>query len=124
MPVQPKHILSVSSTEALKITRELLLRESGFLVASATGERDLAHLCRRGTYDLAIIGYVDDNDLKIQLAKTLRQHCPKVPILELCRVSPIIPEVDHVLVSPEPPELITKVRSILGNLPRERTNPA
>lgn len=124
MPVQPKHILSVPSTEALKITRELLLRESGFLVASATGERDLAHLCRRGTYDLAIIGYVDDNDLKIRLARALRSHCANVPILELCRVSPIIPEVDHVLVSPEPAELVNKVRSILDGFPREHSNPA
>ncbi|HUQ49606.1 MAG TPA: response regulator [Terriglobales bacterium] len=113
MPVSPKHILNVAATEALRETRELLLKQMGYLVVSATNIRELSHVCRRSLFDLAIIGHGFDPAKKKRIAAIIRQHCPGTPLLEMCRVSPEIPDSEFVLHGADPQDLVNEVNAIL-----------
>jgi hypothetical protein len=119
-PIQ-KQILIVSSTESLRRTRELLFSEVGFGVVSVSGSRDLEHVCRRSRFDLAIVGYAYEDDQKQRFSDIIRRNCPATPILEICRVSPVIGGAEYVLHSPEPMELVNSVQNIL--LPAKKIAP-
>jgi DNA-binding NtrC family response regulator len=113
MPDRPKQILSVAGTEALRKTRELLLTQAGFLVVSAMTSREINHVCRRTVFDLAVVGHAFEDDQKLKAAETIRQVSPQLPILEICRISPLIPGAEYVLHNPEPEELVKEVNRIL-----------
>jgi hypothetical protein len=117
----PKQILIVSSTESLRRTRELLFSEAGFGVVSVSGSRDLEHVCRRSRFDLAIVGYAYEDEQKQRFTDIIRRNCPGTPILEICRVSPVITGAEYVLHSPEPMELVNSVQNIL--LPAKKIAP-
>lgn len=113
MPDRPKQILSVAGTEALRKTRELLLKQAGYLVVSAMTTRELNHVCRRTVFDLAIVGHAFEEDQKRKVAEVIRQLCPGLPILEICRISPVVPGVEYLLRNPDPDELVKEVNRIL-----------
>lgn len=116
MPDRPKQILSVAGTEALRKTREMLLKQAGFLVVSAMTTRELNHVCRRTVFDLAVVGHAFEEDQKMKIAELLRQLCPNLAILEICRISPTIPGVEYVLRNPDPEELVREVNRILRGI--------
>lgn len=116
-----KQILVISSTESVRRTRELLLSEAGFGVVSVSGSRDLEHVSRRSRFDLAIVGFAYQDEQKQRFADIIRRHCPGTPILEICRVSPVITGAEHVLRSPEPTDLVETTKSIL--LPAKKIAP-
>lgn len=116
MPDRPKQILSVAGTEALRKTRELLLKQAGYLVVSAVTTRELSHVCRRTVFDLAIIGHAFDEDQKVKMAEVVRQNCPGLPVLEICRISPVIPSPEYILRNPDPDELVKEVDRILRKI--------
>jgi DNA-binding NtrC family response regulator len=116
MPDRPKQILSVAGTEALRKTRELLLTQAGYLVVSAMTTRELSHVCRRTVFDLAVVGHAFEDDHKVKMAEVIRQLCPNLPILEICRISPVIPGVEHVLRGPEPDDLVREVNRIVRGI--------
>lgn len=116
MPDRPKQILSVAGTPALSKTRELLLKQGGFLVVSATTTRELSHVCRRTVFDLAVVGHAFEEDQKRMMAELIRQLCPGLPILEICRISPVIPGVEYVLRTPDPADLVREVNRILRGI--------
>lgn len=116
MPDRPKQILNVAGTEALRKTRELMLTQAGFLVISASNTRELSHVCRRTVFDLAVVGHAFEEDQKLKIGETIRQLSPNLPILEICRISPVIPGVEHVLRTPDPAELVREVNRILRGI--------
>jgi len=116
MPNRPKQILNVAGTEALRKTRELMLTRAGFLVISAASTRELNHVCRRTVFDLAVVDHAFEEDQKVKLAETIRQLSPNLAILEICRISPVIPGVEHVLRTPDPAELVREVNRILRGI--------
>lgn len=109
----PKQVLIVSSTESLRRTRELLITEAGFGAVSVNGTRDLEHVCRRSRFDLAVVAALFEDSQKLRFAEIIRQYAIGTPILEICRLSPVIPGVEHILFSPEPTELVDAVHNIL-----------
>jgi DNA-binding response OmpR family regulator len=117
----PKQVLIVSSTESLRRTRELLFAEAGFGVVSVSGPRDLEHVCRRSRFDLAVVGALFEDTQKLRFAEIVRRYATGTPILEICRLSPVIPGADHILFSPEPMELVNAVRNLL--LPAKKIAP-
>ena len=116
MPDRPKQILSVAGTEALRKTRELLLKQAGYLVVSAMTTRELNHVCRRTVFDLAVIGHAFEDDQKMKMAEMVRQLCPGLPILEICRISPVILAPEYVLRNPDPDELVREVDRVLRGI--------
>jgi hypothetical protein len=117
----PKQVLIVSSTESLRKTRELLFSEAGFGVVSVNGTRDLEHVCRRSRFDLAVVGALFEDTQKQRFAEIIRRYAIGTPILEICRLSPVIPGAEHTLFSPEPTELVNAVRNVL--LPAQKIAP-
>lgn len=117
----PKQVLIVSSTESLRLTRELLFSEAGFGVVSVNGPRDLEHVCRRSRFDLALVGALFEDNQKLRFAEIIRRYAIGTPILEICRLSPVIPGAEHILFSPEPMELVNAVRNVL--LPAKKIAP-
>lgn len=117
----PKQVLIVSSTESLRRTRELLFAEAGFGVVSVNGPRDLEHVCRRSRFDLAVVGALFEDNQKLRFAEIIRRYAIGTPILEICRLSAVIPGAEHILFSPEPTELVNAVRNIL--LPAKKIAP-
>jgi hypothetical protein len=116
-----KQVLIVSSTESLRKTRELLFSEAGFGVVSVNGTRDLEHVCRRSRFDIAVVGALFEDAQKQRFAEIIRHYATGTPIMEICRLSPVIPGAEHVLLSPEPTELVNAVRNAL--LPAQKIAP-
>jgi hypothetical protein len=114
LPTAPKQVLIISATESLRRTRELLLTGAGFGVVSVQGSRGLEHVCRRSRFDLAIVGDGYQSQQKQRFADIIRRHCPGTPLLEICRVSPVITGAEHILYSPEPTELVNTVKNVLS----------
>lgn len=113
MPVSPSHILSIASTDSVRTTRELLLREQGFMVVSASTPREISHVCRRTKFDLIVVGHAFEEEEKLAIEEVLRKDAPGTPILEICRVSPVLRNAQHVLRSPEPEDLIAEIKTIV-----------
>ena len=79
-----KHILSISYDDALLRTREMLLRAQGYLVTSALGRTNAIEECKKGNFDLLILGHSIPNEEKKELIGMFRNHCPS-PVLALRR---------------------------------------
>jgi CheY-like chemotaxis protein len=111
-----KKILSVSDNDALRITRHMMLANQGFDVISVANLRELRTALKSGGFDLVILGISIDGPGKREMAKDVRRLCDKASILELCRISPEVPDAEHHLISAEPAEIDHAVGQILrGN---------
>src|SRR3954469_16918994 len=97
-----KHILNISPVENLRRTRELMLEEAGFVVTSIGSLRETQHVCRRASFDLVMIEQSLEADEKRMIAASVREHCKDTPIMEICRVSPEVPNAEYVLRDPSP----------------------
>ena len=106
-------ILSVSSSEVLKTTRQLLLEQQGFSVCSALTLAEAESFVKAEKMDLAVIGHGFRGPEKRKIAHALNLHCPGLPILEMCLHSPEIPGADFVF-SDSPDELITAIKHVLA----------
>jgi DNA-binding response OmpR family regulator len=109
----PKKILSVSDNDALRVTRHMMLQNQGFDVVSAANIRETRNALKEGDFNLVILGVSMDGDLKREIASAARKLCDQARILELCRISPEVPDAEHHLFSPEPAEVVQTVDNIL-----------
>jgi len=105
-------LLSVSSTEVLKTTRQLLLEQQGHSVFSALNLEEVQKLGQIVKVDLALIGHGFRGPDKRKIAQTVNQYFPGLPILEMCFHSPEIPGADF-LLSDSPAELVKAIEHIL-----------
>jgi DNA-binding NtrC family response regulator len=94
----------------------MLLEQRGYKVTSALGFTDAVEQCKKGGFDLFIIGHSIRHNDKLHLIQTFQERCP-APILSLDRIgedqvpcdfhaSPYEPEkfiqvVDDILTEPE-----------------------
>ena len=109
----PKKILSVSDNDALRVTRHMMLQNRKFEVTSAANLRDTRNALKSGDFDLVILCLSVDGDEKREMANMARKLCEHAQILELCRISPEVPDAEHHLFSPEPADLDQSVDRIL-----------
>lgn len=105
-------ILSVASTEVLKMTRQLLLEQEGHSVCSALNLADVESLSPTERLDLALIGHGFNGPEKRKIARAVNEQYPGLPILEMCFHSPEIPGADFIL-SESPKDVVQAVNSIL-----------
>lgn len=106
-------VLSVSSTEVLKTTRQLLLEQAGHIVFSALNLDEVEKLDQMEKVDLALIGHGFRGPDKRKIAQTVNQYFPGLPILEMCFHSPEIPGADF-LLSDSPADLIKAIEHLLS----------
>ncbi len=82
---QPKaKILSVSYDKTLLGMRHMILENSGYAVVSVHGLASGLEHCRKGGFDLFVLGHSIPDEEKQQLVNVFRQTCPS-PIISLRR---------------------------------------
>jgi DNA-binding NtrC family response regulator len=108
-----KHILVLAEDAAVRQTKKLVLEHLGFTVAAVSTVREVEHVTGITTFDLAILGRTVTDPHKCDAAKAIRTRQPNTPLLEICNVSPCVPNADYVLRSPNPEDLAEMVRTIL-----------
>ena len=107
-------ILSVSSSEVLSTTRQLLLEHQGFIVRSALTLAQVEALAKTSEkVDLALVCHGFRGVEKRKIAHTVNHYYPGLPILEMCFHSPEIPGADFIL-SDAPHELIAAIGLVLA----------
>ncbi len=77
-------ILSVSYDEVLLRTRHMLLEREGHEVFSCLGFTEGMARCKRGDFDLFLLGHSIPHADKQELVATFRRHC-RGPIISLRR---------------------------------------
>src|SRR5262245_28577552 len=107
-------ILSVSYDEALLTTRALLLEREGYTVTSAHGFTAALAECRRGQYDLLIIGHSIPHSDKIALMESFRGTC-SAPVLSLTRHGEsTLDHAEYHAFPDEPQNFLDTIAGILG----------
>jgi DNA-binding response OmpR family regulator len=106
-------ILSLSSSEILRTTRQLVLQNEGHNVVTAADLSVIKSLNGDGKPDVALIGHDFSGMEKRKIALTLNKHWPGLPILEMCFHSPEIPGADFILTD-APDQLIAALREVVG----------
>ena len=100
-------ILSISYDETLLLTRDLLLKSEGHDVVSALGFHRGSEACRRGGFDLFILGHSIPRDDKVDLIQLFRDNNPGALIIALTRANESrLNEVDLYLNPGDPTELL------------------
>jgi DNA-binding response OmpR family regulator len=110
---EKKKILSVAKTDFLRRTRQLALRKSGYAVWSAKDFNDIESLSKTGSFDIAVIGFAFDAEVKRLIAAVIRRYFPQTPIVELTTSQAEI--TDSIPCSPSHVELKATIRALLKN---------
>jgi DNA-binding response OmpR family regulator len=118
--VAKKNILSVSQTDSLRKTRQLVLENAGYSVSSPTDLNEIEEVCKTIKFDVAVIGYTFEPSTKCTIADIIRKYCPTAPIVELTHGYPEIP--DSVPSNPDAPELVATVQAILEETAGKQKN--
>ncbi len=116
-------ILCISANDAILQTRKLLLEKNGYQVIPALNFREVEEACRTGKFDLALIGQDIEAKPKKALGFKIRELCPKVSILEMCRYSPEI-EGAAFTVSDSPEDLLAIISEVLSGSYKQRAGKA
>ena len=111
----PKHILSVSYDESLLSTRQMLLQQAGYAVTSALGFPEALELCKKGEFDLVLIGHSIPREDKQVLVRVTRM-VSQAPVLSILRPTSVpLAEADYSVQSADGPEaLVAAVDKALG----------
>lgn len=106
-------ILSVSYSEVLLKTRQMLLEPEGHEIFSALGFSDGIAQCKQGGFDLFILGHSLPYSDKQELVTTFRKHSD-APIISLRGHSGQRPvEGVNFEIETDPEELLRLVRKVL-----------
>jgi len=105
-------ILSISYDKALSQTRALMLSRAGFEVESALGFSAAIEACKKGTFDLVILGHSIPPADKSAIVSQLKDVCA-TPILALQRSNePPIAAAQYNLDSWNPQRFLSYVMEI------------
>lgn len=76
-------VLCTGVDKALLQSRQLILEHAGHTVVSITDEQTLTTVCKKNSFDVAVIGQTVSPKAKQRIASLVRQHCSGAKILEL-----------------------------------------
>ena len=110
---EKKKILSVAKTDFLGRTRKIALRRAGYSVASVKDFNEIEALSKSETFDVAVVGYAFEPQVKRAIAEILRKYFPNTPIVELTTRDADIPE--SIPSNPQPAELQATIQAVLRN---------
>lgn len=110
-----KRVLSISHDESLLLTRQMLLQQAGHEVSSALGFADALEWCKKGEFDLVVIGHSipqEDTQALINVTRMFSQ----APVLSILRPTSVpLAGADYWVKSADGPEaLIAAVNKALG----------
>lgn len=76
-------VLCTGADKALLLTRRYILEAAGHTVVTVTDEPSLLAVCKKHSFDVAVIGQSTGSVMKHRIASLVREHCPDIKILEL-----------------------------------------
>src|SRR5579883_1467225 len=119
-----KRILSLATEPSLLTLRAMILQAAGYDVCSASNLLQVVEAYESGDFDLILIGHTINGKEKRRIATKLRELGTKGSVLEICLVSPEIPNVDHWMTEAAPQLLLEKISEILApSAVRETASP-
>ena len=114
MKAMPR-ILSISYDKALLHTRAMMLSREGFEVESAVGFTAAIQACKKGRFDLVIMGHSIPSEDKSAIVKQLRAVCA-TPVLALRRANEApIKTAEYNLDSGDPQRFLSYVKEITNH---------
>lgn len=131
MAAEPPHILVVDDDNRLRTLLGKYLRESGFMVSTATDAKDARAKLEGVAFDLIILDLMMPGEHGLDFARDLRRKS-QVPILMLTamgepddRIAGLERGADDYLGKPfEPRELILRIHNILKRVPAPAEEPS
>lgn len=113
-------ILSISYDKALLHTRAMMLSREGFEVESALGFTAAIQACKKGKFDLVIMGHSIPSEDKSAIVKQLRAVC-STPVLALRRPNEApVKTAEYNLDSGDPQRFLGYVKEVTNH----KTQPA
>jgi CheY-like chemotaxis protein len=108
-------ILSVSYDDPVLRTRHMLLESGGYQVVSSLDLSESLEYCKRGNFDLFLLGHSIPHPDKLQLVTTFRRQCP-APIVSLRRNAgeQLVDGADY-HIEPDPERLLMLVQRIFSS---------
>lgn len=76
-------VLCTGVDKALLHTRRLILESAGHTVATAMDESTLVEVCKKHSFDVAVVGQMLSSNVKRRVAFLIKENCPDIQILEL-----------------------------------------
>jgi len=108
-------ILSISYDKALLHTRAMMLSREGFEVESAVGFTAAIQACKKGKFDLVIMGHSIPSEDKSAIVKQLRAVC-STPVLALRRPNePPVKTAEYNLDSGDPRQFLSYIKEITNH---------
>jgi len=114
-PVTMPRILSVCYDNPVLRTRHMLLESRGYQVVSSLLLSESLEYCKRGNFDLFLLGHSIPHPDKLQLVTIFRQQSP-APIVSFRRSAgeQLVRGADY-HIEPDPERLLMLVRRIFGS---------
>jgi len=109
-----KRILSLATDSSLLTLRAMILQAAGYEVHSASNLLQVIEAYKSGDFDLVLIGHTISEKEKRRIASKLRELGTNGSVLELCLISPEIPNVDYWMIEAGPQVLLDKIHEILS----------
>jgi DNA-binding NtrC family response regulator len=78
-------VLSVNKDPAVLSTRNAVLASAGYAIRPCTDVEEALELCASRRFDIAVIGDCITFEQRLQLARELRELCPQMTIVMICR---------------------------------------
>jgi DNA-binding NtrC family response regulator len=103
-------ILSVSYDRTLLRTRTLLLTAEGYEITTAENVTSAEVACKKGRFDLAIVGHSIPLADQAEVVDVVRRECPGAPVLLIRRSdsSPELEQVDYTVNAQDGPGVLLK----------------
>jgi CheY-like chemotaxis protein len=117
-------VLCTGVDKAVVETRKLILEAAGHTVVTAMDEMSLVEVCKKHSFNIAVVGQMISRKMKHRIATVIKQYCPDVKILELypSYTDKILDYADSWLVVPAdiPEELTDRVNELANTEAKSR----
>lgn len=115
MAVSPlmAYTLIIAQSQFAAEAMQKALQQRGHFVVAATDFDQVRKSCDNLRFDLVVIGDAIGRRIKKALAIQLKEYCPQVPVLEICKSEPCIDEADYILKSDSYEALSQRIHEIL-----------
>jgi hypothetical protein len=109
-------VLCTGIDKALLETRRYILERAGHTVVTVSDELTLLTVCKKHSFEVAVIGQTTGTGMKRRFRDLIREHCTDAKILELYQphVGRVLEDADSHLEAPVavPKELADRVNEL------------
>jgi len=104
-------VLQIGYYPALLQMRQSMLEHEGYAVTSTLGNDQGMSVATSAKFDVIIVGFCSDTQMRIRMVRWLKQNVPGIPVVALLAHSiESLPEADCETLSENPMSWLTAVR--------------